>query len=189
LEADDLPATPRVAAALAGCDHEMVARSLVCVDSRCALSGPFADQIDANRGAGAPEHWTAGALTMTDDRVSNDTADSDGGAVYADEDATITVANSTFDQDSNDDSDGGAIYDDESGPMTVTGATFDGDSAGSSDGGAIDADGGHSSPTLAGTFSVTGSTFDGDVAGEEDVPDGVELRWRSGCDVTTLRRR
>jgi hypothetical protein len=23
----------------------------------------------------------------------------------------------------------------------------------------------------------------------EDVPDGVELRWRSGCDVTTRRRR
>jgi len=106
---------------------------------------------------------TVGPVTVSGSTLSNDVADSDGGAIYLTSAGALSVSASILDNDATDNSAGGAIEDDSSLPLTVSASTFSGDNSGDSDGGAIYTDG-----TDLSAGGVTGSTFindDGDDGG------------------------
>jgi uncharacterized repeat protein (TIGR01451 family) len=106
---------------------------------------------------------TVGPVTVSGSTLSNDVADSDGGAIYLTSAGALTVSSSILDNDATDNSAGGAIEDDNSLPLTVSASTFSGDNSGDDDGGAIYTDG-----TDLSAGGVSGSTFtndDGDDGG------------------------
>ncbi len=116
----------------------------------------------ATEQGGAIYKWKAGTLKVTAQSVLKKNTAKSGGAVYVDQGATVTIENSTLEENTATAGDGGAVTLADSTKdahvattLNVSGATFKSNSA-SVRGGAISTDGG--SPELV--MNVTGSTFE-----------------------------
>jgi uncharacterized repeat protein (TIGR01451 family) len=129
---------------------------------------------------------TAGPVTITASTLSNNAADGEGGAVYLDDAGALSVTNSTLDDNTSSDDEGGAIYDEQSGTITVTDSTVSGNAAGDDEGGGLYADDTGATTISGSTFdsnsagdeegggvyvddgtvAISGSTFEGNT-GEE----------------------
>jgi len=127
----------------------------------------FTDNDSTNNVGGAIDY--SGALTVTNATFGGASAsqgnnsDAGGGAIATINGASLTVTDSTFQNDGqNGSAPGGAIFDGGNSPVTVTGSTFLTNAAGSGPGGAIDMEGPSGIATQ--TLTVTGSTFQGDQA-------------------------
>ncbi|HEY5251008.1 MAG TPA: IPT/TIG domain-containing protein [Acidimicrobiales bacterium] len=114
------------------------------------ISGLTIDNGNAGGGDGGGIDNQA-TLTVADSTLSNDTADFGGGIENS---GTLTVSGSTFSNDTAAHSGGGIESD--SAAMTVTNTTFSKDSTGTGEGGGVD--------MFDGTATITNSTFSADSA-------------------------
>ena len=128
-----------------------------------ALTGDTIDHNSADSDGAVLDYstsGTAGAVTISGSTISHNIADEEGGALYLYEASSLTISDSTLDNNSESDYEGGAVWAEHLGSITVEGSTLSGNSSGDDDGGAVYA-------YNDGTFSVSGSTFDGDNAGDD----------------------
>jgi predicted outer membrane repeat protein len=103
---------------------------------------------------------SASLLSVEDATFSGNTADEDGGAIFANEVDLVTITDSTFTDNhaigESGTTEGGAVYFQSSGSLTVVRSRFTGNSA-YEDGGAIDLDSG--GEELSGHLTLLNSTF------------------------------
>jgi predicted outer membrane repeat protein len=111
--------------------------------------------------AGGALYIESGAITLTGDTLTHNTADSNGGLLDDEESGhtvgTVTIGSSTIAHNVAD-SDGGAIDLDDAGATNISNSTFNSNTTASSSGGAIEVDG-------SGLLTVTGSTFNANSSG------------------------
>ena len=103
---------------------------------------------------------SSGPVAVSGTTISNNVADGSAGALYVDNAGSLTVTNSSIDSSISDEDEGGAIYDYNSGTATFTGSTLSNNSSGDADGGAL-----YAEDT---SISVSGSTFAYNSAGTDD---------------------
>jgi CSLREA domain-containing protein/uncharacterized repeat protein (TIGR01451 family) len=114
----------------------------------------------------------AGPMTIDQTTLSDNRSLSDGGAIYWDDNVSVSITNSSFDGNSG--ADGGAIYDDLSSSMTLSNDSFTHNSAtsGSEGGGAVVLN-----ATASTQYTLNQDVFDGNTAGSAD---GGAVLWLLG---------
>jgi hypothetical protein len=157
----------------------------IVISGNITIDGTGSPVITSNASTGVFAVTTATDVTLDDLTIDGLTSATDGGAVSINQgnsSDTVTVENSTFEDDYADGYDGAALADVGPGTLTVSGSTFENDDVGSGDGGAIFNDTGSTLDVTSGTLfeansatdgaaiyndhtlNVTGATFEGNAA-------------------------